>query len=167
MHEGLYGVLLCTAGDGVPRAGRLRMPLRLKISMQDRKHAFTESDKGVVECWSETPTWQYCNGLDNFERRWPGDPSILPRRSRKIHIPPSLTMAGHAGASRRSNIWHCGWPLPRYPSTQRRPSRASTSAAIPPRAIARSGQRMLEPASYSTECSASPSLPFSQRRCMP
>ena len=54
-----------------------RLPLRLVISLLYLKHAFNESDEGVVERWAETPTWQYFSGMDYFEHRWPCDPSQL------------------------------------------------------------------------------------------
>jgi IS5 family transposase len=41
------------------------------------KHAFNESDEGLVERWSETPTWQYFSGMDYFEHRAPCDPSLI------------------------------------------------------------------------------------------
>ena len=39
-------------GSGVsPAGGRPRLPLRLMIVLQYLKHAFNESDEGVVERW--------------------------------------------------------------------------------------------------------------------
>ncbi len=43
------------------------------------KHAFNESDEEVIQCWGETPTWQYFSGNDNFEHQWPCDPIQLGR----------------------------------------------------------------------------------------
>lgn len=69
---------------GISLAGRPRVPLRLMISLLYLKHAFNESDEGVVERWSETPTWQYFSGQDCFEHRWPCDPSLLVRLRRSL-----------------------------------------------------------------------------------
>jgi IS5 family transposase len=41
------------------------------------KHAFNESDEGVVERWAETPTWQYFSGMDYFEHRLPCDATLI------------------------------------------------------------------------------------------
>ncbi len=57
--------------------GRPRVSLRLMISLLYLKHAFNESDEGVVERWSETPTWQYFSGFAYFEHRLPCDPTTL------------------------------------------------------------------------------------------
>lgn len=46
------------------------------------KHAFNESDEGVIQRWGETPTWQYFSGNEYFEHQWPCDPTQL-RRFRK------------------------------------------------------------------------------------
>lgn len=54
------------------------------ISLLYLKHAFDESDEGVVERWSETPTWQYFSGQAYFEHRWPCDPSLLVRFRRAL-----------------------------------------------------------------------------------
>ena len=47
---------------GSSKAGRPRVPLRIMIALLYLKHAFDESDEGVVERWGETPTWQYFSG---------------------------------------------------------------------------------------------------------
>jgi len=73
----LFGGISKLVGAGVSPAGRPRLPLRLMISLLYLKHAFNESDEGVVERWAETPTWQYFSGMDHFEHRWPCDPSQL------------------------------------------------------------------------------------------
>jgi len=73
----LFGGISKVVGAGVSPAGRPRLPLRLMISLLYLKHAFNESDEGVVERWAETPTWQYFSGMDYFEHRWPCDPSQL------------------------------------------------------------------------------------------
>ena len=54
----------------------------------------------------------------------------------------------------------------RRPSSVAR-NRTNKSAAMPPRAMARSSQRMLKPAAHSTVCSASPLAPLSQQRFIP
>jgi IS5 family transposase len=73
----LFGGISKLIGAGVSPAGRPRLPLRLMISLLYLKHAFNESDEGVVERWAETPTWQYFSGMDYFEHRWPPPASDL------------------------------------------------------------------------------------------
>lgn len=73
----LFGSTASLVGAGVSKAGRPRLPLRLMISLLYLKHAFNESDEGVVERWAETPTWQYLSGLEYFEHRWPCDPTAI------------------------------------------------------------------------------------------
>ncbi|MCE2660018.1 MAG: IS5 family transposase [Rubrivivax sp.] len=80
----LFGTVVGVAPGGISPAGRPRVPLRLMISLLYLKHAFNESDEGVVERWSETPTWQYFSGQDYFEHRWPCDPSLLVRFRRSL-----------------------------------------------------------------------------------
>ncbi len=58
-------------------AGRPRVPLRIMISLLYLKHAFNESDEGVVERWRDTPRWQYFSGLAYYEDRLPCDASTL------------------------------------------------------------------------------------------
>lgn len=82
--EDLFGSVAGVVGGGVSPAGRPRVPLRLMIALLYLKHAFNESDEGVVERWCETPTWQYFSGLDYFEHRWPCDPSLLVRFRRTL-----------------------------------------------------------------------------------
>ncbi|MDY0223758.1 MAG: IS5 family transposase [Desulfobacterium sp.] len=59
------------------QAGRPRIPLRVMISLLYLKHAFNESDEGVVQRWGETPTWQYFAGQAYFEHRAPCDATTL------------------------------------------------------------------------------------------
>ncbi|MCE2660943.1 MAG: transposase [Rubrivivax sp.] len=80
----LFGPVSGEVTARVSAAGRPRLPLRLMISLRYLKHAFNESDEGVVERWSETPTWQYFSGLAYFEHRWPCDPSLLVRFRRAL-----------------------------------------------------------------------------------
>jgi IS5 family transposase len=58
-------------------AGRPRVPLRIMISLLYLKHAFNESDEGVVERWGETPTWQFFSGQAYFEHHRPCDATTL------------------------------------------------------------------------------------------
>ena len=75
----LFGPVTRVVGAGVSNAGRPRLPLRLMISLLYLKHAYNESDEGVVARWSETPTWQYFSGMDYFEHRMPCDASLIGR----------------------------------------------------------------------------------------
>ena len=75
----LFGSTVSVIGAGVSKAGRPRLPMRLMVSLLYLKHAFNESEEGVVERWAETPTWQYFSGQEYFEHRWPCDPSLLVR----------------------------------------------------------------------------------------
>lgn len=61
----------------VGNAGRPRVPLRTMIALLYLKHAFNESDEGVVERWAETPTWQFFSGLHYYEHRQPCDATTL------------------------------------------------------------------------------------------
>ncbi len=58
-------------------AGRPRVPLRIMIALLYLKHAFNESDEGVVERWGETPTWQFFSGQAYFEHHHPCDATTL------------------------------------------------------------------------------------------
>lgn len=58
-------------------AGRPRVPLRIMIALLYLKHAFNESDEGVVQRWGETPTWQFLSGQAYFEHRHPCDATTL------------------------------------------------------------------------------------------
>jgi len=78
IHEvGLFGSQTVVLGAGLSNAGRPRLPFRLMVSLLYLKHAYNESDEGLVERWSETPTWQYFSGMDYFEHRAPCDPSLI------------------------------------------------------------------------------------------
>lgn len=72
----LFGSVPVKVG-GVSPAGRPRLPFRLMVSLLYLKHAYNESDEGVVERWGETPTWQYFSGMDYFEHRFPCDPTLI------------------------------------------------------------------------------------------
>ena len=58
-------------------AGRPRVPLRIMISLLYLKHAFNESDEGVVQRWRDTPRWQYFSSLAYYEDRLPCDATTL------------------------------------------------------------------------------------------
>jgi len=58
-------------------AGRPRVPLRVMISLLYLKHAFNESDEGVVARWADTPRWQFFSGSAYYEDRPPCDASTL------------------------------------------------------------------------------------------
>lgn len=59
------------------KAGRPRVPLRVMMALLYLKHAFNESDEGVVDRWAETPTWQFFSGQAHFEHRRPCDATTL------------------------------------------------------------------------------------------
>ena len=61
----------------VPSNAAPRVPVRVMISLLYFKHAFNESDKGVVERWGETPTWQFFSGKAYFEHQRPCDATTL------------------------------------------------------------------------------------------
>jgi len=65
---GLFGPEVRVVGNGKSNAGRPRLPIRLMVSLPYLKHAFNESDEGVVKRWAKTPTWQYFSGMDYFEQ---------------------------------------------------------------------------------------------------
>lgn len=65
------------AVERVSRAGRPRVALRIMIALLYLKHAFNESDEGVVERWAETPTWQFFSGEAYFAHRQPCDATTL------------------------------------------------------------------------------------------
>ena len=58
-------------------AGRPRVPLRIMIALLYLKHAFNESDEGVVQRWSETPVWQFFGGRAYFDQSLPCDSTTL------------------------------------------------------------------------------------------
>lgn len=59
------------------KAGRPRVPLRTMIALLYLKHAFNESDEGVVQRWSETPVWQFFGGRAYFDQALPCDSTTL------------------------------------------------------------------------------------------
>ena len=58
-------------------AGRPRVPLRTMMALLYLKHAFNESDEGVVQRWSETPVWQFFGGRAYFDQALPCDCTTL------------------------------------------------------------------------------------------
>ena len=58
-------------------AGRPRVPLRVMIALLYLKHAYNESDEGVVDRWADTPRWQFFGGLAYYEDRRPCDATTL------------------------------------------------------------------------------------------
>lgn len=58
-------------------AGRPRVSLRVLVSLLYLKHAFNESDEGVVQRWADTPRWQFFSGQAYYEDRPPGDATTL------------------------------------------------------------------------------------------
>jgi IS5 family transposase len=54
------------------------------VSLLYLKHAFDESDEGVVDRWAETPTWQYFSSLNYFEHRLPCDSTLISKFRRLI-----------------------------------------------------------------------------------
>ena len=61
----------------VSNAGRPRVPLRVMIALLYLKHAFNESDEGVVQRWADTPRWQFFGGWAYYEDRQPCDATTL------------------------------------------------------------------------------------------
>src|SRR5690606_30988425 len=82
-HEGVAMPDLDLFGEKVQRqvsrsnAGRPRVPLRIMISLLYLKHAFNESDEGVVARWADTPRWQFFGGCAYYEDRQPCDATTL------------------------------------------------------------------------------------------
>jgi IS5 family transposase len=74
---GLFGSQTVVVGAGLSNAGRPRLSFRLMVSLLYLKHAYNERDEGLIECWSETPTWQSFSSLDYFEHRVPCDPTLI------------------------------------------------------------------------------------------
>lgn len=75
----LFGPVSGVAAGGISNAGRPRLPARLMVALLYLKHAFNESDEGVIQRWGETPTWQYFSGNEYFEHLWPCDSPQLGR----------------------------------------------------------------------------------------
>jgi IS5 family transposase len=85
-HKGRAGVAmpdLDLFGEQVQRAAvssnaaRPRVPLRIMIALLYLKHAFNDSDEGVVARWADTPRWQFFSGCAYYEDRQPRDGTTL------------------------------------------------------------------------------------------
>ena len=76
-QDDLFGPSIQVAGGGIAAAGRPRLPVRLMVSLLYLKHAFNESDEGVVARWADTPRWQFFSGCAYYEDRLPCDASTL------------------------------------------------------------------------------------------
>ena len=63
--------------NSASKAGRPRVALRVMISLLYLKHAFNESDEGVVARWADTPRWQFFSGQAYYEDRAPCDATTL------------------------------------------------------------------------------------------
>jgi transposase, IS5 family len=72
----LFGEAPAAVGR-MSNAGRPRVPLRIMVSLLYLKHAFNESDEGVVERWADTPRWQFFSGCAYYEDRQPCDATTL------------------------------------------------------------------------------------------
>lgn len=82
-HAGVVMPDLDLFGEKAPRhpqaskAGRPRVPVRIMLSLLYLKHAFNESDEGVVARWADTPRWQFFSGQAYYEDRRPCDATTL------------------------------------------------------------------------------------------
>ena len=76
-------------------AGRPRVPLRVMIALLYLKHAFNESDEGVVQRWADTPRWQFFGGWAYYEDRQPCDATTLVKFRQLLHPPdlPAIQLA--------------------------------------------------------------------------
>ena len=59
-------------------------PIRLMVGLHYLKHAFNESDEGVVEHFIENPYWQYFCGYEYFQHEFPIDPSSMTRWRKRV-----------------------------------------------------------------------------------
>jgi IS5 family transposase len=67
-------------------AGRPRVALRTMIALLYLKHAFNESDEGVVQRWADSPRWQFFSGMAYFEDRAPCDATTLVKFRRLLGV---------------------------------------------------------------------------------
>lgn len=77
--EGLFGAEAVEFGDGVSRAGRPRLPIRLMAGLLYLKNSFNLSDEELVQRWSENVYFQHFCGLTYFEPRLPCDATQIGR----------------------------------------------------------------------------------------
>jgi IS5 family transposase len=90
-------------------AGRPRVPLRIMIALLYLKHAFNESDEGVVERWGETPTWQFFSGQAYFGHHRPCDATTLIQALRFPCAGGGVHRQGQEPSALRVRCegWHC------------------------------------------------------------
>ncbi len=60
-----------------PEVGAPALPTRLMVGLLYLKHAFSESDKSLVERWVDNPYWQYFCGFSTFQHEFPLYPMSL------------------------------------------------------------------------------------------
>jgi transposase, IS5 family len=80
----LLGVHEVEFGNGLSKAGRPRLPIRLMVSLQYLKNAFNLSDEELVERWSENVVWQFFSGMEYYEPRLPCDATQIGRFRRAV-----------------------------------------------------------------------------------
>ena len=71
-------------GGGISRAGRPRLPIRLRARLAYLKHAFNLSDEELVLRWSENVQWQFFSGMEYYEPRLPCDATQIGRFRRLL-----------------------------------------------------------------------------------
>lgn len=64
--------------------GRPGVPIRLMVGLHYLKHAFNESDEGVVARWVGNPYWQFFCGEEYFRHEMPIHPSQMTRFRERI-----------------------------------------------------------------------------------
>lgn len=64
--------------------GRPGLPTRLMVGLHYLKHAFNESDEGVVARLLENPYWQYFCGFAYFQHHFPLDPTSLVKWRQRV-----------------------------------------------------------------------------------
>ena len=82
--EDLFGTTQRTVGAGASPVGRLRLPIRLMVSLLYLKHAFNLSDEDLVSRWSENLVWQFFSGQAYYEHRAPCDATQFGRLRRAL-----------------------------------------------------------------------------------
>ena len=80
----LLGMELVEFQDGISRAGRPRLPIRLMTGLLYLKNSFNLSDEELVQRWAENVYWQHFCGLEYFEPRLPCDATQIGRFRRAI-----------------------------------------------------------------------------------
>jgi transposase, IS5 family len=71
-------------GNGLSKAGRPRLAIRLMVSLQYLKNAFNLSDEELAERWAENVVWQFFSGMDYYEPRLPCDATQIGRFRRTV-----------------------------------------------------------------------------------